>query len=191
MIQDSHPWKKKLLTDAAIIERWSAKYKSPSRRNFIVENKIFISAYSIRKLFEAGKVCTELHSKPLRCYAFNALHTEQSRWNCHKIDENYDLGNPLEKNISAEAFINQIIHSLAFGIEVDSADKITGFYVASRQGKGKFLFLINIIIYTEFMREIGSDYPDYVHEFHNPADGNYYSVRCCPLHDNRDKFIKI
>ncbi|WP_144428375.1 hypothetical protein [Azospirillum thiophilum] len=191
MINESYPWKEGLLRDAALLERWATKDRRSSQRGFLFEKKIFISAYSIRKLFESGKVCTELHTKLLKCRTFKALCSNQSRWNCHKIEENYDLESETEKYVSASSIINQIIHSFSFGFELNDLNHIEGFFVSSHQGKGRFLFLLHISDYLDFMKEVGSDYPDYIHEYHNPEDGNIYSLRCCPKHTNHDKFIKI
>jgi hypothetical protein len=62
MIYDSMPWKKGLLRDAAIIERWANK-KPTERQSIIIEKKIFITSYVVRKLIEGHKVATNLRGR--------------------------------------------------------------------------------------------------------------------------------
>ncbi len=56
MIYESYPWKRDLLRDADIIERWAAKKTDSEYRSMLLEKKVFLSAFVIRKLIEDYKV---------------------------------------------------------------------------------------------------------------------------------------
>ena len=55
MIWESHFWKSDILKDINLITRWQSR-TATERQNVILEKKIMINAYVIRKLIEARKL---------------------------------------------------------------------------------------------------------------------------------------
>ena len=72
MIWESGPWKDRLLSDADLLERWAAKQSVTERRSYLLEQKIFISAYAIRKLFESEKVSSSFFDRSEHCVKFDS-----------------------------------------------------------------------------------------------------------------------
>jgi len=70
MISESAPWKDHLALDANLIERWAAKPRSTARRSYIIEQKVFLTAYAMRKLLEGEKLSNSLENS-----AFHARST--------------------------------------------------------------------------------------------------------------------
>lgn len=60
MIHESGPWKTNLIRDTALTERWAAKPHHYDRRSFLIERKVFLAAYAMRKLDEDLKSSADL-----------------------------------------------------------------------------------------------------------------------------------
>ncbi len=135
MIWESAPWKDGLLKDASSLERWASKTSKPAQRNLIFEKKVFLAAYAIRKLFEADKVCTVLHERPVPCISYPRTGSNLTVVNWDRLEEhfNWDAGAPAR--LSATALVNQIIHSFIFMLRVDDSDHVDGFLVVSPPGQ--------------------------------------------------------
>ncbi|MCJ8518522.1 hypothetical protein ABID21_001154 [Pseudorhizobium tarimense] len=65
MIADSAPWKDELLKDADLIERWAAKARPSERGSILIERKVFVSAFAMRKLIECEKVSSDVEGRSL------------------------------------------------------------------------------------------------------------------------------
>ena len=65
MIRESAPWKAELLRDADLIERWAKKTVASERRSALLERKVFVSAYAIRRLNEAVKISSRFREVTL------------------------------------------------------------------------------------------------------------------------------
>jgi hypothetical protein len=73
MIWESGPWKDVLLADAGLLERWAVKTKVTSRRSLLIERKVFLAAYTIRKHWEAQKLSTSFRDLSFRCLTYLAI----------------------------------------------------------------------------------------------------------------------
>lgn len=184
MILESAPWKDELLKDADLLNRWSAKKNRIGRRDLIFEKKIFLSAYVIRKLFEADKVCTVVPEKVISCETYNRTNSFMNPWNWHRIDEHFGLECSLAASLSYKALINQIVHSHIFMLRVNEEDIVDGFLVSSKQGKQQRLFGISLSSFIRIMREVGTDYPSHIITTMDKITGKYASVRTCDFHNN-------
>lgn len=58
VIWESGPWKEALLKDADLLDRWASRRDRAVQRDVIFEKKIFLAAYSMRRLIEAEKLCS-------------------------------------------------------------------------------------------------------------------------------------
>ena len=65
MIRESGPWKAELLRDADLIERWAKKTVESERRSTLLERKVFVSAYAIRRLNEAVRISSRFRQVTL------------------------------------------------------------------------------------------------------------------------------
>jgi hypothetical protein len=113
VIWESGPWKDLLVTDANLLERWCAKTSVTERRSMLIERKVFLAAYTIRKLYEAQKLSTSFRDQSLRCRTYPAIF---DRITHHSVglDELYDFGSTEERVIAGRDLIDLIIHSFVF-----------------------------------------------------------------------------
>lgn len=173
MILESQPWKARLATDADIIERWSSKPSISVRRYTILEQKVFLAAYTIRRLLEANKLSTALRDRAISCLQFPSIpHAKLDLNNNHKLDELYNFAAPSSIVVENNRLVNVIIHSLAFA-EVINEDKTTaGFLVASDRSR-KFLWQVSVLEFTALMRTVSTDWPSKMIRVYDPASDEW------------------
>ena len=157
MIWDSSPWKDELLRDADILQRWAQKSGFSNRQGFLMEKKVFIAAYAIRKLFEAEKLRTTLKHTSILCDEYASRDsTGMGPHNNHRLDSFYDIENPNRVSVNVRVLADQIIHSYVFMLSGDE-DKVDGFFVASEHERHKRLLRVPIDSFCDFMRQVGND----------------------------------
>jgi hypothetical protein len=110
MIWESGPWKDLLLNDAALLERWSAKASVTDRRSMLIERKVFLAAYTIRKLYEAQKLSTSFRDRSVRCWTYPAISNRITHLSVG-LDKLYDFGCAEQRVIAARDLIDLIILS--------------------------------------------------------------------------------
>ncbi len=165
MIRESYPWKPDLLRDADIIEKWAAKKTDSEYRLMLLEKKVFLSAFVIRKLIEDCKITDKIAECSILCRVYPTRGTEVDFMNWHDLDKHYDLSSKQRADINIKSFANQIVHNLVFSFEFseERSSPVSGFVVASDWGKGKQLYGVTLSAYLSAMRSIGNDR---VTEFH-------------------------
>jgi hypothetical protein len=165
MIRESYPWKRDLLRDADIIERWAAKKTDSEYRSMLLEKKVFLSAFVIRKLIEDYKITDRITESSILCRVYPSRGTEVNFKSRHDIDKHYDLSSVQRANINIRSFANQIIHNFVFMFEFpeERFSPIPGFVVASDLGKDRQLYGVTLSAYLSAMRSVGNDW---VTEFH-------------------------
>ena len=114
MIRESGPWKAELLRDAELIERWAAKTAMTERRSALLERKLFVSAYVIRRLNEAVRISSRFRGVTLPVTRFPPTGTSVDQWNILDFDDHYDLSGGRVERMPIFRFLNLLIHSLVF-----------------------------------------------------------------------------
>lgn len=178
MITDSAPWKDQLLKDADLIERWSVKPQATERRSILIEKKVFLSAYAMRKLFEAEKLSSDLNGHSVKAERFDLFPDRKlTWWKTHRADEVFDLSMPRARTVAARDLLDTIIHSKIFSECVYDEDdfRVSGFFVTSDK-RDAHIWLVPIDSFTSLMRLIGKDYPSNVTTVFDD-DGTHYSWR--------------
>lgn len=158
MIWESGPWKDLLLSDATLLERWSAKASVTERRSMLIERKVFLAAYTIRKLYEAQKLSTRFRDQSLRCRTYPALSDRITRHSV-RLEELYDFDSPHDRAIAVRDLIDLIIHSFVFSEFLREDMMVEGFLVASDKRRYDRLWLIEMKAFIRLMRQVGGDYP--------------------------------
>ena len=159
MIYESYPWKRELMRDADIIVRWSAKKTSSDHREFILEKKIFLAAFAIRKLIHSYKTTDKIKPYNVPCEEYKNLNnTKIDFTNNHKVHQYFDLESGNKCHLTLYNITNLIIHSVIFFFLYDEDGSVSGFYVSSDRLSDKKLYLINIRDYVEAMRMVSNDY---------------------------------
>src|SRR5690349_4131272 len=140
MIWESCYWKNDFLRDADIVERWSVK--RPNQRQFaLLEKKIMIAAYTIRKLSEAYKISDHLVSATTQVRCYNAIGSKVHVMNWHNVSRHYNLDNFSIKRLAWRFICNQIIHSFIFLLNSDHENgMIDGFLVSSDREKAASMY---------------------------------------------------
>jgi hypothetical protein len=159
MIHESAPWKSHLLRDAALIERWAAMPKQSERRSFLIERKVFLAAYAMRKLDEGLKVSTDLLSANMKLLRFPPSEPGFNLFNNHRFDEHFDLGSPQQVLLPRRRVLNLLIHSLVLVEVLGGAETYDAFMVTSDLERDRGLLQVEIAAFVELMRLVGNDWP--------------------------------
>jgi hypothetical protein len=170
MIWESYPWKNQLIADAASIKRWASKTQPTERRSMLIERKVFLAAYTIRKLDHSYKLSSAFHDRSLQCRTYRLKSKHITLLNNHKIDELYDLDCANAGTISAHQLMDIIIHSLVFGEVLGDDLTLKAFIVTSDRRKTR-LWEIKTDAFVELMNDVGNDYPASAHWVSNPDTG--------------------
>jgi len=158
MIHESHPWRIRLSKDADLIDRWAAKTKITDYRSFLIEQKVFLAAYAMRKLVEAKKLSSSFDHKNLSCRIFPAFKEKKaSPWNSHHFDEFFNLDSPSESTLNIRSLMDLLVHSFLFIESVREDNTIDGFLVNSDHKRSN-LWFVNLSDFTATMRHVAADY---------------------------------
>jgi hypothetical protein len=172
VIYESWPWKQQLLKDADILERWATKPES-DRRGYLLESKVFNSAYAMRKLAHSYKLSSSFDDRSVNCTRYPSVKpmTWQDRW---QYWEHFDLESPKPINISALTLIDTIIHSYIFWEFVNEDPQLTTkFIVTSDWKRNKYLIEFGLEAYVGLMREAGQDHPSNIQMAYSEQDGDW------------------
>jgi hypothetical protein len=159
MIAESKPWKDELLANARTLMRCTHSKRRSERRSLAVERAIFISAYIMRKLWEAEKLSSSWKDRKVRC-TIHALKDQAPDFlNWHRIEEHYDLGASKSDWLTAIEFCHRLIHSYVF-VECEARNKtVRGVFFASDQTKNRGLWFVKISDVVKLLQQTGRDYP--------------------------------
>ena len=172
MIYESAPWKRDLLRDAELIDRWRKK-PSSTRRSTLLEKRIFVSAFAVRKLIEARRLSTSFAGRSVEARFLPARGRAANRLNNHHFDRQYRLDSGEHKNLSAARLIDLIIHSFTFVECVNETDEFEGFLITSDQTRKLGLYEISADRYLDLLRAAGTDDPEMTTYKFNEARDDY------------------
>lgn len=159
MIHESTPWKTQLARDADLVERWAAKAGHSERRSFLIERKVFLAAYAMRKLDDAAKLSTGTLGSPMAVSRFPPARSGYSDANSHRWDEFFNLGNGASIELPRRRVLNLLIHSLVFVEVLGEADTFHAFMVTSDQERASGLVQVELTAFVGLMRLAANDYP--------------------------------
>lgn len=167
MIFDSYPWKNQLRADAVILRRWASKTRVTQRRSMLMERKVFLAAYVIRKLDDDYKLSTAFHDRSLPCRTYPAKSKSVTPLNAHKIDQLYDFNCAQTGTISVRHLMDMIVHSLVFFELLGDDFTVEAFLVTSDRRK-TCLREITIDAFVKLMHDVGNNYPSTLRRVRNP-----------------------
>ncbi len=162
MIWESGPWKDDLKKDAAIIQRHANKRTSGESRFVLLEKKIFLTAYAMRKLVEApAKLTDQIRSTNLTCLEYPGTAAVLDEMNWHNLEKHFDFGAPKKSSINIRNLVNEIIHGFVFAFTTKESEKpsVSGFLVASDWNKNVRLLEIGIANYVELVQKAADSNP--------------------------------
>ncbi|WP_432634525.1 hypothetical protein [Candidatus Avelusimicrobium sp.] len=156
MIFDSLPWKKELHKLSERLHKVSLHSKMSETKAVSCEKAIFISAYIIRKLFEASKLSYELKSISCQITKYsNVKYVDLLNW--HNINQTFDLNHPIPSTLNIKRLCNYLIHSFVFVFSYDENDSLCGFYFTSDREKNKELYFMQIKDFIKMAQIVAND----------------------------------
>jgi hypothetical protein len=155
MIWESGYWKEDLIKDADILMRWARK--KPSNRQYVLfEKKVFISAYSIRKLLEAEKIGPDFPMWTFGVSKFLKKTRDKIDYmNSHHIERFYDLDTPIKDSISIAFLSDKLIHSYIFSLKFNESGEVTAFLFTSDNSKEEYIYEMQIENFANLLQWIG------------------------------------
>ncbi len=150
MIWDSSPWREILDADGKWLNSICASDTLSEKQLCDIEQKIFLSAYSIRKLIEAKKIPDFISNK--KCPLLKAARHDSviHHYNWHHIEKHYDVFNASLEQRPLTFLLNQIIHSHVF-IYVEGLQEEAGFWVVSKQKLDQGLTFCRLVDWCNVM----------------------------------------
>jgi len=165
MIFESPPWKQQLLRDAGNLKKITKTPLNGENDDLLLtrlERLIFVSAYSMRKLHESGKLSTDWTRIRLPCLRFAFVgKAAPTALTAHKIEKFYELNNPHGVNLSSDEFCDRIIHSFVFSPVIGEENCIEGFHLTSDRLKRQCLWFVPLSDVITLMIRTGKDYPSH------------------------------
>lgn len=162
MIHESAPWKAHLARDADLIERWAAKPGHSERRSFLLERKVFLAAYAMRKLNDAAKLSSDILANSMAVLLYPLTRDGYSEATSHRFDEFFDLGAPMRAGLPRRRLLDLLIHSRVFVEVVSETETVAAFMVTTDKEQGKGLVQVEVAAFVELMRLAANDYPSVI-----------------------------
>lgn len=187
MVAESYLWKRELISDREIIARWSRKPPS-AKRDFLIEKKLVLSAFCIRKLMDDYKVTDSIKNHGIPCVMFRARDgAHVDIMNNHRIDEHYCLSDPECSKINIRKLSNQIIHNMILEfIETENDSFVCQFLVVSDKDRNKHLIGVDVDDYLSTMGLVGHNDPTWQHMTRNPKSPTGWDIRTGDWQDRTD-----
>lgn len=158
MIHESAPWKAVLAADARLLERWAIKPPS-ERRSYLIERKILLAAYTLRKLGEAFKLSTATLAEEIDVKQYATLKRGYAAVNNLRFEEYFDLENPVSIRMKRRRLVDVLIHSLIFMESIDEEQRCIGFIVTSDYESARGLIEVQLSDFIALMRLAADDFP--------------------------------
>jgi hypothetical protein len=174
MIHESYYWKKELYKNYQYLVKFRSLRKYNIMSTIKADKAIMLSAYIIRKLYEAEKIPKSMLETELKVKKHKAKIRIIDHMNNQNIIDNYDLDNEVVKKYTWKYIINQIIHSFSYFYVADDMDKFIGILVNSDYNKGKEILYIdieNILTILLLISEGDITASDYHREFTRARNG--------------------
>ena len=176
MIWESGPWKMQLVRDAGRIRRLAKTRLNPdaeNEREYVkIERLIFLTAYSMRKLWEANKLSTSWNDQKLQCSKYPIKGNIPDSLNWHHIGRHYDLNAGRRDFIRPEEFCDRIIHSFIFQLVETEQGVPDSIYFASDRMRKQGVWLIRLDTVADLVLRTGLEYPSEGH-FVRGVDGQW------------------
>ena len=126
-----------------------------------VEIKIFIIAYSLRKLIDTRKVSDKLSNIQIKTLAYPKKSKKITFKTNYRFDEHYDFDKKIETKLLIRDVCNQIIHSYIFQLII-YRNKIFYTFFNSDYNKNKYLFKLKIKDFLKVVMKFSNNYPQHI-----------------------------
>lgn len=158
MITESEYWKNDLKKNVSFFHSKLSQTRWREESYAALEKRIMISCYIVRKLAESNKITNELFNQNIRVFSYKNTGTVPDLMNSHKIDELYEVDNPIETEKQLSYIVNQIIHSFTFRFVFKYPNKIEGFVFNSDRSKRKEIYMVKLKDFIQALSPIAQCY---------------------------------
>lgn len=162
---ESFYWKKNLKRDVSYIaKKLDANIDEIGNNNQLeqifstIEVKLFIIAYSLRKLIDTKKISDKLSSIQIEILAYPKNSKKITLMDNYCFDEYYDFSKKQEMSLPIREICNQIIHSYIFQL-VSNRNKIFYMFFNSDHEKDKYLLKLKIKDFLKVVTKFADNYP--------------------------------
>lgn len=158
MAFESYYWKKNIKRDISTIQRkmeinvQKLTSKKLDEVFSIVETKVFLIAFAIRKLLDTKKLPDRVTNKKIKITKFKKNSRAYGAF--FDFEKLYELDKPIIAEMKARQILNQIIHGFVFQVFANSRGKLSYLYLTSDYDRSKFLYLVNLKTLMKKFEEI-------------------------------------
>lgn len=177
MIIDSIYWKNDIKTIINKLSKINTK-KFSDKTSFKLEQYFFKTSYSIRKLYQSGKISDSIFKKNIVLHYFQPLkHINRRSW--WDIKDKYDLSKPNKCSISLKYLLEQFIHSYTFipiynfDDKTKSIKNIKFILFHSDKERNKKTYSITLSMYIDILKEVINNYPSSVEMTYDKKEDDY------------------
>lgn len=174
MIYESRFWKDDLIKQANTLRAKTKQRRWTEVSSARLEQTIMLGFYSIRKLVESQKLSNAVINQKITTNAYAWKGKPVTRLNWIKIDELYDLENPVIITKDLLFFCHQFVHSYVFWEYFEQDTRfIEGVFVSSDRERNRYLYSLSISRIITLFEQIGNDYPESFSLVYNPQKMDY------------------
>lgn len=148
-------------------KKWSEK------RMVVMEKRIVLCFYIIRKLIENDKVTNKTKSHVLTIEKFPRTLKAITPINYWVIDEIYELDNGSIENINIKDFSDLCIHSRIIYLQIDDTDNWDKLYLTSDKKMDEFLLSVSVEELIRTLNIVIKDYPKSINYTWNPSKSDF------------------
>jgi hypothetical protein len=159
MIYESGPWKDRLLRDAKRLRGLMRPTRTPLRRNHAIEQVLFLSAFCMRKLWEAHKISTSWGKRAVSCRRYKLRADVPTILKRDEIADFYDLESPTLGTVTPPDLCNLLIHSFVFLPDFTTNGRLAGLFFASDRSRRGHLIWISARDFADLLSDTGLNDP--------------------------------
>lgn len=176
MINESYEWKQAIKRNNVYIRRHSEAAVADEDSYLLdrIQIRIVNNALIVRKLLETPKVATTLKEYIVPVIAHPWSGSNVDYMNCHRLDEKYQINNPISKSLRGGLLCDQIIHSFVWTWVLSEDEyRLNGFIVSSDHKKHSEVYLISFDDWLTYTQEIANSNPTTMHGTRNSETGQW------------------
>jgi hypothetical protein len=158
MIWESYYWKTDLLKYAASLKKRSNQKRWVDASSARCEQTIMLGFYAIRKLAESKKLTDKAAKGSIKIIKRKSKGKVVHYTNYHRAEELYEFdGSGTPSTISIIDLCNQVIHSYAFFLVMNSKHQLDGFLVTSDRDRKAGILQVKAVDAIALFEKVGRD----------------------------------
>ena len=142
----------------------------------IIEKKVFMRAYAMRRLLQSDKLSSSIGSHNIKIHWFPSIRKiqKEDRWDIH---QHYDVTASSPTSLTIPRILDLTIHSFIFREWYDHEEADTKIVFTSDIKRDAYLWLIGLPAFVEVMRFVANDVPHVLTRRFDPGTGSWVEQR--------------